>query len=355
MTIKPVGRPLPAIAVNRPFGYGPPKPLPFAPGFSHGPPSHAYPGPPPPPGFPRPQLGFNGPYSGYKKTPSFGPAGKPIYEDSGLDGEYDFIPEDKHEYLEKKQILVQPNVSPVQQHVHHHFHHEDGLNKGPNGGLIPGGISPSQGGPGGYGYGSSGTYGANFNDFNEYKKAFKIKSPSATNSLDSGTTNGNNYANKFSDYEKNKRDSLLNNKGFSGNQEQGKVLNSGFGGNGLGNFGNNGLGSAGNNFGSFGNNGLGSAGNNFGSFGNNGLGSAGNNFGSNSNNNFGSSGFDNGFSSSVNDDCVCVPYDQCAAIDQAGRKDDLYLAIDPRNVAKNIDAESDDSSNSDTNGNYYFF
>lgn len=42
-----------------------------------------------------------------------------------------------------------------------------------------------------------------------------------------------------------------------------------------------------------------------------------------------------------NYDCVCVPYDQCPTHDVIGRKDDLFLAIDPRNLKSDIQAEND--------------
>lgn len=43
-----------------------------------------------------------------------------------------------------------------------------------------------------------------------------------------------------------------------------------------------------------------------------------------------------------NYDCVCVPYDQCPTRDIIGRKDDLYLPLDPRNLKSDIEAEVDD-------------
>lgn len=43
-----------------------------------------------------------------------------------------------------------------------------------------------------------------------------------------------------------------------------------------------------------------------------------------------------------NFDCVCVPYDQCPARDVIGRKDDLYLPLDPRNLKSDIEAEVDE-------------
>lgn len=41
-------------------------------------------------------------------------------------------------------------------------------------------------------------------------------------------------------------------------------------------------------------------------------------------------------------DCQCVPISQCPAADRIGRKDDLILPIDPRNLGKDIEALSDD-------------
>jgi len=43
-------------------------------------------------------------------------------------------------------------------------------------------------------------------------------------------------------------------------------------------------------------------------------------------------------------DCQCVPISQCPAADRIGRKDDLILAIDPRNLGKDIEALSDDAA-----------
>ncbi|XP_034481219.1 uncharacterized protein LOC117786910 [Drosophila innubila] len=44
-------------------------------------------------------------------------------------------------------------------------------------------------------------------------------------------------------------------------------------------------------------------------------------------------------------DCQCVPISQCPAADRIGRKEDLILAIDPRNLGKEIEALSDDAVN----------
>ncbi|KAJ8958159.1 hypothetical protein NQ318_006098 [Aromia moschata] len=43
-----------------------------------------------------------------------------------------------------------------------------------------------------------------------------------------------------------------------------------------------------------------------------------------------------------NYDCVCVPYNQCPSHDIIGRKDDLYLPLDPRNLKSDIEAISDE-------------
>ncbi|XP_017138018.1 uncharacterized protein LOC108152891 isoform X2 [Drosophila miranda] len=42
-------------------------------------------------------------------------------------------------------------------------------------------------------------------------------------------------------------------------------------------------------------------------------------------------------------DCQCVPFNQCPAADRIGRKEDLILPIDPRNLGKDIEALSEDA------------
>lgn len=55
-----------------------------------------------------------------------------------------------------------------------------------------------------------------------------------------------------------------------------------------------------------------------------------------------------GFESSRQDqfDCVCTPFDQCPAQDVVGRRDDLVLPLDPRNLPTEIEADSDNSTQS---------
>lgn len=50
-----------------------------------------------------------------------------------------------------------------------------------------------------------------------------------------------------------------------------------------------------------------------------------------------------------NFDCVCVPFNQCPAQDILGRKGDLILPLDPRNLGSDIEAYADDSNNTATN------
>lgn len=53
-----------------------------------------------------------------------------------------------------------------------------------------------------------------------------------------------------------------------------------------------------------------------------------------------------GFESARQDqyDCVCVPFDQCPAHDVVGRRDDLILPLDPRNLPTEIEADGDNST-----------
>lgn len=280
MTIKPVGHPLPAIPVKRPYGPAKPVSLPpsfGSPGLGLGP--NVYPGPGPV--FSKPTPSFVGPYPVYKKPGLSLPfVSKPIYE-HGIESDF----EDK--FIDKKQVVVhQPSAPGVQQHVHHHYHHGDGAAHNPA--VVSGGS-----GLGSYGYGNSGSYGATFNDFEEYKKTFKIKTPTSNSGPLVSSSSAKGYADRYSTYEK----------------PNGKQFNGQLGAN-----------------------------NQF-------LGNGGYDGDYPFNN-----GADSSFGSSSYEDCVCVPYDQCATINHVGRKDDLYLAIDPRNLGKDIEAETDEVVITDGNG-----
>lgn len=250
---------------------------------------NVYPGPGPT--FGRPPPSFIGPYPGYKKPglpPPFVP--KPIYE-PGID-ESDFV--DK--FIDKKQVVLhQPSGSGVQQHVHHHYHHGEAGGIAHNPPAIA--SSPTIGGSGlgSYGYGNGGTYGATFNDFEDYKKTFKIKTPTSNSGPSiSSSSPVKGYADRYPAYEK------LNGKQFASGGQLGA---------------NQFLGNGGYD----------------------------NDYPLNN-------GADSSFGSTSYEDCVCVPYDQCATINHVGRKDDLYLAIDPRNLDKDIEAETVEVVITDGNG-----
>nr|XP_050858193.1 uncharacterized protein LOC127067400 isoform X1 [Vespula vulgaris] len=308
VTIKPVGHPLPAVPVKRPYRFGKPESL--SPGFA---PGSILSGPPPSfigaghgPIYSRPPSSFLGSQVGLKKPGGPIYATKPIYE-PGLDAEVDF--DDK--FVNKKQVILQQPGGPVQQHVHHHYHHGDSTgNVGSTPIIGPGPIGNN--GFNAYGYGNGGSYAGTINDFEDYRKNFKIKTSNSGNSLNEAASS-NSYANAFSTYEKVKGDSTV---GGSSSVHTGKQYPG---------FGNSNPYIVNNNFASNGNNFAG------------GLGSFEN-------------GFNNGLSSSNYEDCVCVPYEQCSTIDHVGRKDDLYLAIDPRNLDKNIEAETVEVVVTDGNG-----
>nr|XP_034180837.1 uncharacterized protein LOC117604636 isoform X1 [Osmia lignaria]XP_034180838.1 uncharacterized protein LOC117604636 isoform X1 [Osmia lignaria] len=306
VTIKPVGRPLPAIPVKRPYGVSL-KPGPPSPGFiSSGPPSEVIYGSagaahPPISHFP---PGLIGSYPGFKKPgpiPSFG--SKPVYESGLLNEGFSY------DGIDKKQISLRPSLGTeaVQQHVHHHYHHPEGAG---GSSFVPSTIGQ------GASYGAVGTSfeevsnAGGFQDFDDYKKAFKVKGTSNDGNGLSGSVSTNNYAEQYPVYEKPARDFSF---GKADAQKTGKYFSPG-------NYvSSNAVQSSVNDYTA-----SGSANNNyFNSYGN-----------GNNNGNFG-----NDFSAGFASDCVCVPYDQCPG-EHAGRKDDLFLPIDPRNLNKNIESEN---------------
>ncbi|XP_041772682.1 uncharacterized protein LOC121593948 isoform X2 [Anopheles merus] len=165
---------------------------------------------------------------------------------------------------------------------------------------------------------SSSTYqggnGAGFHSSNPalYKKELNVKGPAASNGL--GTYSGNSYS-KYSQYANGQYAANGGQFGSSGGQ---------FGANG-GQFGANG-------------------GQQFGANGGQQFGANGGQFGANGGQ---YSQFANG---NGIEDCVCVPYDQCPAQDVIGRKDDLILPLDPRNLKTDIEAAADEVVITDGNG-----
>ncbi|XP_076661797.1 uncharacterized protein LOC143365245 [Halictus rubicundus] len=335
VTIKPVGRPLPAIPVKRP--YGPPK---IPPGLS-GSSSFASSGltsdvvygvgggPVPPPSishFPGGPGGLIGSYPGGPKKPgppfpSFA-ASKPVYEGS-LAGSFDYESNDR--FIDKKQIALRPGLAgaDIQQHVHHHYHHGEGA--GQSGGFVG---SPSIGlGTVGSSYDPPGQsiYAGGFQESDDYKKAFKVKAPPSTggNGLigSDGSASANSYADRYPVYEKPPRDFTY---GKTDGQKTGKYY-------GTGNYASSNAVQAGSNDYSFGSS---NVNNNYYNY-------------QNENEEFGND-FTGNYGGGATD-CVCVPYEQCQASEHAGRKDDLFLAIDPRNLNKNIEAEGADSTTETSN------
>ncbi|XP_061393977.1 uncharacterized protein LOC133329519, partial [Musca vetustissima] len=252
----------------------------------------------------------------------------------------------------------------LQQHVHHHFHHVDGGDSA----KVPTVPVP---------LGNGQTINTDFSALAQSSTAFNPQTSGASSSFGQSQ---NSY-----------------NAGFNAASQGGLLsqTSNGFKPNGLGS--SNGFGAGSNGFGSsgasngFGSTGFGSAGSssgfnsgsNFGSA-STGFGAGGSNTGfgssssssyhsqnpnyykkelhnlggiqSSSSNNFNSltSGYDQssynnaagGYDTSRNQyvDCQCVPFNQCPAADRIGRKEDLILAIDPRNLGKEIEALSDEAA-----------
>ena len=369
-----------------------------------------YAGPQQRPPYSGPPNSFAGP--SYASAYPSKPLG-PIYEGDTPPFEFEPIGAGEKIYespLSKPGLVLNegPLVKPVEQHIHHHYHHIDGAtdsktvvvnNPGPVGasvlsgsavvggsstssfnsglysaggvyggaqGLSGGGFSPLAGSDFDYkelkgvnnnnGFGQSGVYaaqskpvfegssssfgqgsqsslynqgpaqfgsnslysgesssayqggnGAGFHSSNPalYKKELNVKGPAASNGL--GTYSGNNYS-KYSQYANGQYAANGGQFGSSGGQ---------FGANGGQQFGANGGQQFGANGGQFGANG--------GQY----------------------SQFANG---NGIEDCVCVPYDQCPAQDVIGRKDDLILPLDPRNLKTDIEAAADEVVITDGNG-----
>lgn len=375
---------------NRMHGppYGPPRPMPMPITSNFG-------GPPPPPnryGAQPPRkvgYGFDGPpkqgpvYSGSPSVQGLGPIfssppasangadiiytkpppgaiiygyDKPGYEHEGGDAPYNFehIVKDKIQVSENQQnsfYAPHPDISKtgsaltdatLQQHVHHHYHHVDGAGAAPG---VPvgasnsitadfaslaqstGGFAPSVGA-------LSSNSVNNFNSFESNKKETLYQS--GFNSA-SGSLTNNFYA---------KPNSGLNT-GIVGSQKPSGYGSSGFGSQSQGGFGSSGFGSSG-------------AGSSFHSSNpdyfkkelNYNNGNSGNQFNSFGSQNKYESQFQSGYnkydtSRNQHVDCTCVPIQQCPASDRIGRKDDLLLPIDPRNLAgKDIEALPEIDGNS---------
>lgn len=267
---------------------------------------------------------YDGPY--LTKPPSSGA----IYE-SGLvePGPYDFERPVKHNKGSSFNSLASASshstdVAPIQQHVHHHYHHGEG-NKQPavivnnpvpvatethlHGSSLSSGYQSSS--SGGFSPLDSGFNGVK-NQYTQVKPVYEGNTPSLSSGLYNKGTYSQNTAGVY-------------NLGYA----SGNAYNP----------------SGGANLGSY------STGDQFykkelntnpNFAGNNLLGSGNTNYYSGSNQYSSQFGYGQESGRAESYDCVCVPYDQCPNENIIGRKDDLFLPIDPRNLPKDIEAVVDE-------------
>ncbi|KAF5304055.1 hypothetical protein FQA39_LY01840 [Lamprigera yunnana] len=365
--IKPIGRPIPSIPVNnpirKPHHYGPPRPNPIPNKYvGYGGPNN--PNSPPRRGFGPPQRPIYGPPHGkpfgngppvgsyfeesegfLSKPPGPGPIySQPIEPSQGYDFEH-ISTHHSSSHNEKKpvEVLIKTQngvgATGVQQHVHHHFHHAS--QTGTAGNIrapvsIPVPVSSVVAG----------------NTLSSQNTLFR---PASSSSQSTSSAYYNNYR---EDPSSSNLPLTIGGTGFSGSYGGQTIAN--YGGQ-ASNFG--GLSSFGthkpvtedyehqtldNNFGA-----------SVGLYGNSGLYKKElkiNGGGLNSiQSNFVQSTYAGNYKGlesvrSENYDCICVPFNQCPSHDVIGRKDDLYLAIDPRNLKSNIDAISEERVITDGNG-----
>lgn len=383
VAINPVGRPIPTIPVKGVRGYGPPKPVPYpsSSGSFSGPPGKYGPpnkfGPPGPPGY-----GGKPPRRHYGPPPS-----KPIYGKPTLSGEiYEgqeflsrpppgFISESHGEFGhgEFSQSIRGDNPYQFEQGQHQSAHHKDKrveITVNAQGGAATASGGPTVGPTGGKLEHVHHHYHHNIDGVSKPTVVVNPIPISAAAVSSSSDLSLNSFGSSFN-----------------------KPLSSGFnpiGASGLGNYGSSSggftIGGTGSTFGpTIGGSGLGSGSYggqsiaNYGSssFGvnsfNGGVKPVSENYGPATFNSFGTSvgsygtsdlykkelnlnsGNSNYLQSSYADkyqglesgraenyDCVCVPYDQCPATDVIGRKDDLFLPLDPRNLKSDIEAITDE-------------
>lgn len=334
-----MGRPIPTIPVKGVRGtYGPPKPIPVPHGPpgkygfphppSHGPPRRGY-------GPPKPNLSgvhgkpfISGPpnYEGGFSKP-FGPVySQPIDKDAP----YEFEPHSQKDKRVEVVVTAQGGAAGnagTQEHIHHHYHHNLGENKPPTvvvNNPIPAAVAAA----------AEAVQGSSF-----------IGSQGSLYKPSSGFSPTLGFQNGIKD----------SSSGFSSGIYGGQSI-AGYGGSsssGLGSFGNLkpvsetyspqtfGSSYAPNSFGT-----------SVGSFGSsdfykkelsvNGI---------QSNSLSGEQYLGSESARAENYDCVCVPYDQCPSRDIIGRKDDLYLPLDPRNLKSDITADEIQEERVITDGN----
>lgn len=391
VAINPVGQPIPTIPVKGGRGYyGPPKPMPYPGKF--GPPGPNKFGPPPPK-FGPPPTKFGPPSPPNKfgpgptnfapnKPPRRGygppPVGKPIYSkppfetyDDGHefvkpgsfdDIPYEFDPSSFNSFIQKdkvQQVILGDKKEKVE-HIHHHYHHNlEGSNKAPTVIVNPVPVAAAAAASASEAvlnsqssFGSFGTNAVHHTQTSAFNPATNpgLGGAPLEQSSFSGSSGFTGINTGFSSV---KPGLTIGGSGF--NSFSGSGLNGGsYGGQSIANYGSSvggGLGSfqqsvkpVTENFGaqSFGGNSFGAS---VGSYGSSGLYKKELSLSSGNSNYLQSSYADKyqGLESAraENYDCVCVPYDQCPSHDVIGRKDDLLLPLDPRNLKSDIAAEEE--------------
>lgn len=368
VSINPVGRPIPSIPIKSPIRgtYGPPKPVPLIPGppNRYGPP-HKF-GPPPPnrpyipprrgygpPPAPKPYLDKNYISSSSSSSSFLGqsfdsnsqflsskpPSDFPYEIDAGLPP---FGKDKKPIELVLNGEGASAASGGVQQHVHHHFHHGSNTNKVPVAGIVPL---------------VSETVGASLvgNQNLDFKPSQLISS--GVESFNSGSGFSLSSSNAGLSSLHTTPSLTIGGSSLSGNYGGQSIAN--YGGLGsfastkptLGNYGPQTFGSSGSSASSLYN--TNTVGASVGYYGSSDFYKKELDVGSLSSNSLINGGDKyQGLGSSYreNYDCLCVPYDQCPSHEIIGRKDDLILHLDPRNLKSDIEAE-EERVITDSNGN----
>ncbi|CAH0547453.1 unnamed protein product [Brassicogethes aeneus] len=370
VAINPVGQPIPTIPVKggRGHNYGPPRPVPYPNGGKFGPPPNKF-GPPPSKFGPPPNKYGPNPNFSPNKPPRRGygpiPSGKPIYNkpppfvsgdvyDSppefvkpGFSGDlpYEFDSSNFNSFTNKDKEIILKEKDKVE-HVHHHYHHNlEGANKAPTVIVNPIPVAAAAAASEAVLHSQSNQFG-NFGSNSHHTQTSSFN-PITNPGFGGASLSGSGFTESNSGF------TNLNVK--PGLTIGGSGLTSGiYGGQSIANYG--GLNSyqtikpiQENNYGAqtFGSNNFGSNsfGTSVGAFGSSELYKKELNLNSGNSNYLQSNYADKyqGLASSKaeNYDCVCVPYDQCPTQDVIGRKDDLYLAIDPRHIKSDIAAEEE--------------
>ncbi|KAJ8924902.1 hypothetical protein NQ315_001059 [Exocentrus adspersus] len=325
VAINPVGKPIPTIPVKGVRGgYGPPQPHPYPPrpGNKFGP-------PPPPPS----KFGFqNKPPRRHYGPP--GPPSKPFY---GKPGEYfdapDYLSKPPAGFLGDFHQTIEPDVPyKFEQGVHQTGHHKDKrveITVNAQGGAATASGAPTT---------VPGTVEHVHHHYHHNLNGGDNKPTVVVNPIPIGAAAVSAVSDTFTK----PGFSPIAPGGFGGSFSNEGFIGSSYGGQSIASYGNSP---------SFGVNSFESIKPVSESFGTSGYGSSGlykKELNLNPvNNNYLQSSYADKYqglesSRSENYDCVCVPYNQCPSHDVIGRKDDLYLPLDPRSLKSDIEAVVDE-------------